>query len=292
MAMFTFYGDESHGKIDAYAVAGYIATVEQWAHLAREWRELGEREGFTILHKRLLEHNIKGSEFEWPDLTPQEKQDKKKRINNAVCKIILRRVTAGFAASVTKSVWDEAVIKSRWADNLGKSFYAAGVYVCLTLMSGWIKNRPHTVAPVEGIRYIFENGADGRKEARKFLQSIKDDPLSRDMYKMQGFDFEDKEKPDYVPLQAADFLAYEAYRQLDNRVIEGIKLDKHGKPFEVRGALKCLLQQDDSRYAAIAGPHPDRAPTPHFGLFLDEPKTMHLLNVLETRFPLVEGDDA
>jgi hypothetical protein len=88
MAMFTFYGDESYGKIDAYAVAGYIATVGQWEELAREFRELGRREGFSVLHKRLLEHNTEGTEFEWPELTKEEKQEKKKRINNAACKIM------------------------------------------------------------------------------------------------------------------------------------------------------------------------------------------------------------
>ncbi len=291
MAMFTFYGDESHGSIDAYVVAGYIATVGQWTELTREWRELGAREGFSIMHKRLLEHNIKDTEFEWPDLTREEKQEKKKRINNAACKIILRRVTAGFCAAVTKSVWDEVVINSRWAEKLGKSFYAAGVYSCMNLVAGWMEDRHHTVTPVEGIRYIFEDGAHGGKEARKLLQTLKDEPHSREHFKMQGFDFEDKYHPDYVPLQAADFFAYESYRQLDNRVIEGIKRDKRGKLFEPRGALKCLLQQDDPRYADIAGPHPDRAPTPHFGLFLDEPKIKGLFSDLEEKFPLIEGED-
>jgi hypothetical protein len=209
-------------------------------------------------------------------------------VNGIIPKIILCRVTAGFATAVKKSVWDEVVIKSRWADRLGRSFYPAGVFVCLNLVAGWMR---HRASPVEGIRYIFEDGAPGRREARKLLQEIKDDPQSREHYKMQGFDFEDKSHPDYVPLQAADFLACEAYRQLDNRVIEGVKLGRHGRPFPVRGALSCLLQQDDPRSAHIAGPYPDRAPTPHHGLFLDEPKIKDLLDGLEQRFPLIESGD-
>ena len=54
------YFDESYGSADAYAVAGYVAPVEQWDELVREWNELGTQEGFTVLHKRLLEHNVPG----------------------------------------------------------------------------------------------------------------------------------------------------------------------------------------------------------------------------------------
>jgi uncharacterized protein DUF3800 len=283
MAMFTFYGDESYGSIDAYAVAGYVATVRQWEELAREWKEIGKQEGFSVLHKRLLEHNVKGSEFEWADLTAEEKAAKKKRINHLACKAILRRVSAGFCAAVTKSVWDSAVSNSRWAGLLGKSFYAAGVYVCLNLIAVW-SDQPRS-EPIDGIRYIFEEGAVGRDEAERILRELKDEPYLRGRYKMQGFSFEDKKDPDFVPLQAADFLAYEAYRQLDNRVIEGIKTNKHGKPFDARGALKCLLQQDDPRYAELAAVHPDQTPTPHHGLFLDEPKIRGLLDGLERNFP-------
>jgi hypothetical protein len=283
MAKFTFYGDESYGDIDAYTVAGYVAEVGQWTQLAREWRELGEREGFTVLHKRLLEHNVKGSDFEWKELKNEEKREKKKRVNHTACKIILRRVNAGFAAVVTKSVWENVVAESRWADRLGKSFYAAGVFVCLNLIAGWIKDIPRR-EPVDGINYIFEEGADGRDEAERMLRAFKKDPIQREHFKMHSYDFENKYRPNYLPLQAADFLAYEAYRQVDNRVIEGIKRDKHGKLFDVRGALKCLLQQDDPRYAELA---PDKTPTPHHGLFLDEPKIKNLLAELDERFPVL-----
>lgn len=37
---FTVYFDESYGRANAYSVAGYVSTVEQWTEFEREWKEL------------------------------------------------------------------------------------------------------------------------------------------------------------------------------------------------------------------------------------------------------------
>ena len=93
MGDFTFYGDESYGKEDAYAVAGYLASVPQWDKFIEAWKPFAQEEGFTVLHKRLLEHNRKGSkentEFVWNNLTAEQKAEKRLRINQRACGIIL-----------------------------------------------------------------------------------------------------------------------------------------------------------------------------------------------------------
>jgi hypothetical protein len=78
MGDFTFYGDESYGDVDAYSVAGYLASVEQWESFIAAWKELCKDEEFTVLHKADLETNVEGSEFEWLDLSAEEKYEKKK----------------------------------------------------------------------------------------------------------------------------------------------------------------------------------------------------------------------
>src|SRR5688572_9088807 len=105
MGDFVFYGDESSGPEDAYAVAGYVASVEQWESFRKQWKIFAEEEGFTVLHKRLLEHNAKGSEFEWPGMSQPEKQEKKKRINQRACQIILDHALAGIGMAVQRSEW-------------------------------------------------------------------------------------------------------------------------------------------------------------------------------------------
>lgn len=244
MSEFVAYFDESYGKADAYSVAGYAATVEQWDYFVNEWRKLAKEEKFSVLHKVDLEHNVKRTRFEWPNLTERGKSLKKKRINSKACKIIINNLSAAFGASVQKSEWESQVaLGSKWGDVMGRSFYAAGVWVCLNMVRDWADSRQADL-----IRYVFEEGADGRHEAEAMLRKLKKDPVDREKYRIRDYSFESKKDPKFVPLQAADFLAYESYRHIDNRIVEGIKVHK-GKPLEPRGVLRCLLRSDDPRYA-------------------------------------------
>jgi hypothetical protein len=274
MTNFVGYFDESYGEEDAYCVGGYMATVEQWTELVREFKELGEQEGFAVLHKCDLEHNAEGSEFEWPGLTREEKAAKKLRINKRACGIIKRRVNAGFTAAVKKSVWESTIAPGKWSGVLGKSFYAAGVFGCLNLVKIWADKYSRN----DPIRYVFEEGAVGRDEAEKMLRRLKKSDPDRAAYRLNGFSFESKDHPDFVPLQAADFLAYEGYRQLDNRVLQGIKQDKRGRELPVRGAMRNLLYYDDEgRFYNRA----DELPTPIFNLFLDGPMIIEMAEGLD-----------
>jgi len=236
----------------------------------------------SLLHKRLLEHHVTGSEFEWPELTKPEKDAKKKRINARACGIIKRRVNAGFVVAVMKSVWEREMSNSPYADGyLGKTFYAAGVFACLNFVRHWANDYSRTGY----FRYVFEQGADGQREAVRILEKMKTNDIDRETFHMGGYSFKRMDDPEFVPLQAADFLAYETYRQIDNRVITGIKLDRRGKEIDVRGALKCLAYWDQPKYS-----HPDqdprRLPTPVYGVYLDEPKIVGIRQEMEERFPL------
>ena len=265
MGDFTFYGDESYGKVDAYSVAGYLASVQSWESFIKEWKQFREDEEFTILHKRELEHNPVGSEFEWPDLSKSEKYEKKKRINARACDIILRHAIVGVSLVVQKSEWDALVARSsaRLMELFGKSFYAAGVLWCLNMTVATFEEK----RKVGMIHYVFERGA-GQGEAYKMLEEMKSDPRDRDKYRIAGFSFEDKSDPEFVPLQAADFLAYETYRQIDNQIFgQGKKLTAEGKRIGMRGAMRCLIRADDPMYGNT---EPHKLPVPHYLIWLDK----------------------
>lgn len=277
MSEFVGYFDESYGTADAYSVAGYVATIEQWRGFISEWRKLAKQEKFSILHKVDLEHHVKGSRFEWPNLTDRGKALRKQQINSKACKIILNHLSAAFGASVQKSEWESQVAKgSKWGDMMGRSFYAAGVWTCLNMVSAWAEARTE----VDLIHYVFEEGADGRHEAEMMLRKLKKEPLDRQKYRIRDYSFESKRDPNFVPLQAADFLAYESYRHIDNRIVQGIKTHK-GKPLEPRGALRCLLRADDPRYTNV---HPLDLPLPYHGIWLDKDSITELLNGLNGAF--------
>ncbi len=52
MPMFTLYCDDSgtHSASDVAIAGCYIATVEQWGELKRNWDEINAREKFGVFH--------------------------------------------------------------------------------------------------------------------------------------------------------------------------------------------------------------------------------------------------
>jgi hypothetical protein len=282
MGDFAFYGDESYGQEDAYAVAGYVASVGQWKKFNQEWEKFAKEEGFTILHKRLLEHNVKGSEFEWPELTKSERDEKKLRINRRACRIISDHVLAGIGFIVQKSEWERSVSSSEgtWQDYIGRSFYGVGVFGCVTTMEDVFKAKRR----IGMVQYVLENKkGDGRGEAERILGDLMANPFARQKFYIAGYSFENKDSPALIPLQAADFLAYESYRQIDNQVLNrGVKPDKQGgfRLIKPRGAMRCLLRADDPRYQNV---HPEKLPVPYFGGWLDattiKAMTAHMTNI-------------
>ena len=265
MGDFTFYGDESYGHEDAYAVAGYVASVGQWEGFIKQWKQLAHDEGFTILHKTDLENNVKGSEFEWPELTSSEKFEKKTRINKRACSIILSHALGGVGQAVQRSEWQRSITehKSNWPRVVGRSFYAAGVIGCLDFVAELMERKRR----VGMVRYVFEDKKrDGRGEAEDLLRELKADPRTRDKFRIAGYSFERKDDPEFIPLQAADFLAYESYRQIDNQILGGgFKVNSRGDLIKPRGALRCLLRADDPQYKDVDGWD---LPVPHKGSWM------------------------
>ena len=272
MALFSAYFDESYGEEDAYSVAGYVATVEQWAEFEREWNEMLAEFGVTFMHKSDLEHLI--GEFKpWRSLQKPEQNALKKRLNQRAIGIIKRRVNAGFAGCVKKSDW-ESTDKGSFNDQImGAGFYAAGAKTCMQLMSGWADEYKR-----ETIDYLFESGADGAHELNGMLQAISRDPDRRRHYRLSTWGFgsgkpdkRDPTKPVIIPFQAADFLAYEVYKQIGNRVVSGLKINKEGKPIRVRGAYRELISSNRAAHT----------PTPHYMLYFDKEKIKVFTDVID-----------
>lgn len=222
VAVFTVYLDESYGPVDAYSVAGYVGTVEEWIKFERDWKGMLKTEQVDYLHKRELEH-CEGQFKKWKTLSKEEQAANKLRVNKQASGIIRRRASAGFGFSVIKSEWDR-VDKGMWASWYGENFYAAGALNCMrTIVSKWAVEFNHE----EPIRYIFERGAEGAHEVDRMLRIFDRYDSLRFAYRLGGWSFERKKDevikgvsyPGVIQLQAADFLAYEVYRDMEHRII-------------------------------------------------------------------------
>lgn len=225
MAMFTVYFDESgtHSESKAVVVAGYIATVEQWDEFEREWRAMLDAEHLTMFHRKDLE-NFRGEFQEKYGWDPTRRE----RVVKLAQGIIKRRVNVGFCSAVLKRDYDE-IVTGEMRKYYGRHYYTFCINDALRLVSNWIRKFSRT----DPIHYVFEAGAEGRGEVDARFEEINSDEKLRDLYKLASWTFADKRN--LVQLQAADVIAYETFKQMDNRIVEGAKR-------KVRKSLEDLLK--------------------------------------------------
>lgn len=246
--MFAVYLDESgtHKGTDTLSVGGYVATVEQWGHLAREWRDLLRAEGVTMFHMADLESML--GEFRgW---------NKSRQIGviSRIHGIIHRRVRIGVSSAVIKSHYDKK--SSSIKDSYGEHYYTFCALDCMRHVANWADERSYN----EPIHYVFEQGAVGEKELRKKLEMFNADEESRAIYRLGGWDFADKRE--VVQLQAADVIAYETWKQMENRIIAGER-----RP--MRKSLFNLLRQSKG--------------TPHISNYFNEENLSELEAIIESK---------
>jgi hypothetical protein len=108
MPIFTLYCDDSgtHAASDVAIAACYIATVEQWGELKRNWDEINVKENFGRFHMAwLISLPGRGS------LPRQNGRTTKKRTRtiSKFVSVITTRMTLGVTVAVIKSAYDEVV---------------------------------------------------------------------------------------------------------------------------------------------------------------------------------------
>jgi hypothetical protein len=89
--------------------------------------------------------------------------------------------------------------------------------------------------PSAKIAYAFESGGPGHGEILSVFEMNESIPENRDRFKLLSIRFENKR--DFAPLQAADILAYELYRQLPKHT----GIDQR----PMRAELRHLIPEDD-----------------------------------------------
>ncbi|MGH7934289.1 MAG: hypothetical protein ACREQN_14170 [Candidatus Binataceae bacterium] len=92
---------------------------------------------------------------------------------------------------------------------------------------------------------MFECGAnEGVGQVMEMFRQLRSDPALSKGFRIGSLSFSCK---DVVPLQAADILAYEVFKQVENQVVDqGKKPD--GTPRHVRISVKGLVRPEDISY--------------------------------------------
>ncbi len=272
VAVLTAYFDEAgtDSLKPAVAVGCYVATKEQWDCFQHDWRWLREWSGVQGYFRRADQETYWLRE-------DTEHWDRAKQITvfQAQHAFIHAHTLKGYAGTVIKDDYD-AAIQGVDRRALGTP-YEFCLRHCLAGIANFLVDRPD-----DRITYIIESGAEGEGHLKRAFELFLNDAELKKMFRLEnvrtwGF----VSKDEAMPLQAADALAYEVAKEMENRFgrIKRIKrkprksfvdlvrpqIDDLGSSAQrriVQDAGHCL-----GRYTEGIRPTPYRA-TLDFGIFL------------------------
>jgi hypothetical protein len=197
--MFTVYCDAS-GHPDStrvLAVAGFIATVDQWLEFERNWKETLIKFGVTSLHMKNFAHS--SGEFSgWKGDEAKRRDFLRQLIGN-----IALRARHSFASAVLLDDWRE-VNERYYLEELIKPFALCG-RTLVHKVAEWAKR---CNVEENRISYVFENGDCDKGD---FMHRMKQDKKRAPIF---------LNKDEACAFQAADLLAFENL-QAHNGISDG-----------------------------------------------------------------------
>ena len=194
------YFDESgtHSGSDTVAVAGYLAVPAAWEHFEQEWRVALADFGLDAFHMTDFANRAQVYEG-WEE---HEYRDRFARLVD----IINRHVLCSIGAAIPMSAYREAF--STEATGAHAAPYVLATSMCITLAARVVRAQSFDAR----IAYVFESGARGQGDVLEMFTANQRDEANREHHRLLRVAFEGKRE--FVPLQAADILAYELSRHL------------------------------------------------------------------------------
>lgn len=198
--MFTAYVDESgtHPGSDTIALGGYVSNEAGWQAFERDWRWALAQFGLSRFHMVEFAH-FRGEFAGW-------EEERRQACFDLLAKIIKANTLGSVATSFSRADY-EATFSVEADRHVGGPY---GLAATMTFMAlGDVFNK---IGAYGSIAYIYEAGAIGAGQVLKTFQENLADAGQKHALRLNSLDF--KSKADFVPLQAADILAYEWNLQL------------------------------------------------------------------------------
>lgn len=251
--MLAAYFDESgtHEGSKALVIAGWVSSVSQWSKFQAEWKRFLEEYDLDHFHMTDCE-NLRGQYLEWT-------QKRKISAIQQAHKIIVRRVSIPIAVSLDNEAYnllDKKYTFRGMTNDVVRSPYTFCLEKCLSNIKRWADGKL-LYSRNQRIEYIFEHGNSYRGEVTKLFQKIEMDASLKSQFRVSKLEFGDK----YVfPLNAADMLAYETFKEMENYHVPGFEqrplrqsskrlvgqLNREFMEFLGRPAIENLLEKGDA----------------------------------------------
>lgn len=196
----TVYLDESgvHRDSKAVTLAGFVSTPDRWVSFEREWREALDDYGLPSFHMVDFAAG-RGPYSHW--------QNAQHRIRfGRLLEIIKAHVMYGVGIGVPTEPYHRLFSPEAKAHVGGPYGFAASV-----AFLEFSYQLPEVVED-PWLAYVFESGQPGIDQIAKSFQYNEQVPEQKADLRLLSLAFQNK--LDFVPLQAADILAYELFRHL------------------------------------------------------------------------------
>jgi hypothetical protein len=209
--LLTCYFDDAGGADHGYTVvAGWIASIDQWEGFTEEWE--------TLLSEYGLEYFTMKECAQWQGPFRCWCEDRRRSFILRACQILKTYVQYGIASIVPHREYRE-VNRSYTLKEYTKSEYALAGITAVRAACDWAAIN-HPRVPLE---CIFHQGTKGHGLLSSLMmEELKFMPIFRSAYEQEG------PRP-VIPLQVADFLAYEVRKVRKDDPDETRPIEKHRK---------------------------------------------------------------
>lgn len=199
MAFFRIYLDVSGAVDDSpfIVMAGYVASVTQWAEFVKEWTTILQREEISVWH--MADFNGRWNEYKgWSD-------ERCERVYSQLIRVITTHVSVGVIAAIDVEAYRKAIV----GQELGRRFgdpYQSCVYTCITHVNYWAREN----SILQRIAYTLERGDKGQEKIlRRTLTKVFEDADCCEKFQLGALTTVEKKSPEAIPCQTADILAWE-----------------------------------------------------------------------------------
>jgi len=196
-SLYTVYLDESgtHADSDAAVVAGFVSNVTQWEAFSQGWQQVLTDSNLDYFHMSDFE-NRTGQFSGW-------QEDARRDVLNKLLSIIHDHTFWNIGCIVLRQSFD-SILSSAVKQICGDAYGAAA-------LSCW-RHLGEILKEVDGwMDCSMEAGAKGSGALQLIFQEDSKISEWRNNHRILVLSFRDKRA--YLPLQAADMLAYELYKQ-------------------------------------------------------------------------------
>jgi hypothetical protein len=234
ISSYSLYCDAAGGKDHGFiVVAGYLSTYEKWLAFNREWNILLGTVDLPYFHMKEFAQS-RGPFADWKDDEPR-----RAAFLSRAAGIIKGHVLRSFACLVEFKVY--AKVGERYPlKEIAGNPYALAAKCCAAKASNCLPGLR------EGIEFVFDDGDEGKGDLMRIME--------RDGYPAPIF------KPSrdrvrngrtvrgLVPLQAADFAAYEIRKHIADDPAELWPIDRYRKSIAALASIPSSASDDWGRF--------------------------------------------